>query len=79
MQELKTYFSGKRKLYGYKFELTVRSNGIVSWFCKRYSVEQPELVMMQGSPTRQKARLGKRDSEHEYEYEYMISDKYPAQ
>ena len=35
--------------------------------------------MMQGSPTRQKARLGKRDSEHEYEYEYMISDKYPAQ
>ena len=47
MQEGKTYFSGKRKLYGFKFEVAVRANGISCAFSKHFPGSVSDISIMQ--------------------------------
>ena len=76
MQEEKVYFSGKHKLYGFKVEVAVRPNGIVSASSNRYPGSISDISIMYDRIHSHKCRLEKRDEEKEFADNFPMSDRF---
>lgn len=77
MQEGKRYFSGKHKLYGYKMELTVRSNGLASSYSKHYPGSVSDFNIFQERLQTHMERLKKSEEDEEYEDNFEGAEDWP--
>jgi len=77
MQEGKRYFSGKHKLYGYKMELTVRSNGLASSYSKHYPGSVSDFNIFQQRLEKHKKRLKKTEDDEDYTDNCDGSEEWP--
>eukprot|EP00171_Calliarthron_tuberculosum_P021823 IDg21823t1 len=77
MQEGKVYFSGKHKLYGYKVEVAVRSNGLASAYSKHYAGSVSDITILTKRIEEHRLRLEKGDEDKDIDDVYFMSDEYP--
>lgn len=77
MQEGKRYFSGKHKLYGYKMELTVRSNGLASSYSRHYPGSVSDFNIFQQRIEKHKKRCEKTEEDEDMADNYEGSEEWP--
>jgi len=77
MQEGKKYFSGKHHLYGYKFELSVRPNGLASGYSQHHPGSVADITILESRLDVNKRRWKKRGDDTEIEDEGEGENKYP--
>jgi len=73
----KRYFSGKHKLYGYKMELTVRSNGLASSYSKHYPGSVSDFNIFKQRLEKHKRRLKKTEDDEDYTDNCDGSEEWP--
>ena len=71
-------FSGKHKLYGYKFDVAVRPNGMASAFSKHFAGSVSDISIMHSRIDLRRNRFQKSLGEEDYEDEYLLSNEYPS-